>query len=85
MKTDYKKIYVYAFNFAKSPEQKSMNLETALAIWDILVKFKYLEEWKSFLNNHWGKSISKDTWNLFYDFQSGFSEFSKHDFDGKGF
>ena len=83
MTLDMKKIYQYAFVFAKSPEQKSLTLETAIAFWDILLpKFKYLEAWKEFLNLNWGKSISKDTWNLFYDFQNGFSKFQDHDFDG---
>ena len=82
MNKDFKKIYQYAFVFAKSPEQKSLNLETAIAFWDILLDFKYLEQWKGFLTTNWGKSISKDTWNLFYDFQSGFQGFDKHDFDG---
>jgi DCN1-like protein 1/2 len=64
--------------------QKSLSLETAIAFWDLLMtgRFKYLEEWKSFLIENHGKAISRDTWNLFWDFATNFTDFSSHDTDG---
>lgn len=82
--TTAKQIYLFTFNFAKIENQKNLSLETAIAFWDLLMaeRFEYLDEWKKFLNEHHGKAISKDTWNLFWDFATNFSDFSSHDTDG---
>ncbi|KAI8926435.1 Cullin binding-domain-containing protein [Entophlyctis helioformis] len=80
-----KRIYLFAFNFAKSSNQKSLPLESAIAFWDLLLgnKFKHLDLWKTFLEETHGKSISKDTWSLFWDFITNINDdFSNHDTDG---
>jgi DCN1-like protein 1/2 len=78
-----KQIYQFTFQFAKQQGQKSLPLETAIAFWDLLIlDFKYLELWKTFLVEKHGKAISKDTWNLFYDFIESFNGFKNHDTDG---
>jgi DCN1-like protein 1/2 len=61
-------------------------LETAVAYWNLLLcnslTFKELDVWTDYLTDVWGKAISKDTWNLFYDFQEGFTTYEEHDLDG---
>jgi DCN1-like protein 1/2 len=78
-----KQIYQFTFQFARQEGQKSLPLDTAIAFWDLLITdFKHMDLWKEFLLKKHGKGISKDTWNLFYDFIETFDEFKNHDIDG---
>jgi DCN1-like protein 1/2 len=78
-----KQIYQFTFQFARQENQKSLPLETAIAFWELLIAdFKYFDLWKTFLTEKHGKAISKDTWNLFYDFAETFDGFKNHDTDG---
>ncbi|KAK5669856.1 Scaffold-type E3 ligase [Batrachochytrium dendrobatidis] len=78
-------VYIFTFNFAKQSTQKGLGLESALAFWDLLLKDRYthLNMWKEFLEEAHGKSITKDTWCLFWDFTESINEdFSNYDDDG---
>nr|KAJ3399664.1 DCN1-like protein 1 [Polyrhizophydium stewartii] len=80
-----KKIYLFTFNFAKQSNQKTLSLESAIAFWDLLLagKYTHLDLWKQFLEETHGKSITKDTWALFWDFvETAKDDFSNHDDDG---
>ncbi|KAI8898158.1 potentiating neddylation domain-containing protein [Globomyces pollinis-pini] len=80
-----KLIYLFTFQFARLENQRALGFETAIAFWDLLLvgRFKYLELWKKFLTEHHGKAITKDTWNLFWDFITTSSpDFADHDTDG---
>ncbi|OAJ38410.1 hypothetical protein BDEG_22348 [Batrachochytrium dendrobatidis JEL423] len=66
-------------------ETGKLGLESALAFWDLLLKDRYthLNMWKEFLEEAHGKSITKDTWCLFWDFTESINEdFSNYDDDG---
>ncbi|KAI9363470.1 Cullin binding-domain-containing protein [Zopfochytrium polystomum] len=81
----FKQIYQYTFNFAKQTGQKSLDLETAVAFWGLLLsgRYKFLDDWTEFLTTNHKKAISKDTWNLFLDFVNAFKDdFSSHEDDG---
>ncbi|KAG7249518.1 hypothetical protein CRUP_022654 [Coryphaenoides rupestris] len=54
-------MYQFTFNFAKNPGQKGLELEMAVAYWNLLLteRFKFLDLWNRFL---------LDTWNLLLDF-----------------
>lgn len=47
----FKEIYLFSFNFAKPPNQKSLPLETAIAFWELLLngKYKHLDLWTTYL------------------------------------
>lgn len=78
-----KKVYSNVFLISRPENQKSLDLETALVFWDMFCSdFAYLEQWKEFLSTHSKKPISKDTWNLFWDFQLTFKGVDSHDTDG---
>lgn len=66
----FKDLYHFTFNYAKNSQQKSLDLELAIAYWNILLKdkFKFLNIWVDFLNESHKRAITRDTWNLLLDF-----------------
>lgn len=49
--TKFKDFYHFTFNYAKDPGQKGLDLEMAVAYWNIVLKdrFKFLDLWCKFL------------------------------------
>ncbi|CAF0968639.1 unnamed protein product [Brachionus calyciflorus] len=83
--TKFKDLYQFTFNFGKSPSQKSLDLEDAIAYWKMLLneRFCYLDLWIDFLNEHHKRSIPKDTWNLLLEFSTNINkDFSNYDEEG---
>lgn len=67
----FKKVYLFTYNFARTPNQKSLPLESATEYWKLLFakRFKtHMNNWINFLETEYKRSIAKDTWNCMYDF-----------------
>jgi DCN1-like protein 1/2 len=81
----FKEMYQFTFNFAKNPCQKSLDLEDAIAYWNMILaeRFPYLQMWIDFLREHHKRNIPKDTWNLLFDFSLVINkDFSNYDEEG---
>ena len=81
----FKDLYLFTFNYAKNPLQKSLDLEIAIAYWNILLKnrFKFLDLWIEYLRETHKRAITRDTWNLLLDFSVMIDEnLSNYDEEG---
>eukprot|EP00878_Enallax_costatus_P003752 GHUV01003968.1.p1 GENE.GHUV01003968.1~~GHUV01003968.1.p1 ORF type:complete len:254 (+),score=70.65 GHUV01003968.1:404-1165(+) len=68
----YQEVYNFAFSWAREKGQKCLQLETALAMWNLLYvddrRWQYIDDWCEFLQKHHNRAISKDTWVQLYEF-----------------
>lgn len=82
----FREIYNFAYMFSREKGQKCVHLETALAMWQLLVQpttWKYIEEWCEFLQEHHKRAVSKDTWTQLLDFMRNINDdFSNYDENG---
>lgn len=82
----FKQIYQYAYLFSREKGQKIVQLDVALAMWDLLLppsRWQHIEAWKEFLSTHHKRAVSRDTWNQLLDFIVGTKpDFSNYDDSG---
>ncbi|KAH8158835.1 hypothetical protein CIB48_g9414 [Xylaria polymorpha] len=76
----FRKVYRYAFVAGKEGDQRALSLEMALLYWDTLFKkpgqswigsttrINWLNEWKTFLEENWKRSVNRDMWNQTLEF-----------------
>ncbi|KAF8660707.1 hypothetical protein AX16_001574 [Volvariella volvacea WC 439] len=92
----FQKVYSYTFDFARAEGQRSLALDSAQALWGLLIPHgleggairtegwqpEFTQLWFDFLNGRGGKGVSKDTWIMFLDFvRSIDSKFEKYDME----
>lgn len=60
----------FTFGFAKDPTQKSLALDIATGLWELLLPeyFPLLQHWLKFVKANCRNSISKDVWMQVLDF-----------------
>ncbi|KAF0684465.1 Aste57867_23561 [Aphanomyces stellatus] len=68
----FAKIYAYTYNFAKEADQKSMPVESALALWELLLPghFQLLPKWLDYVKTHQKNAISRDVWMQLLEFST---------------
>ncbi|KAK9070606.1 hypothetical protein SSX86_011008 [Deinandra increscens subsp. villosa] len=79
----FKEIYIFAFGWAKEKGQKSLALDTAIGMWQLLFKEKQwplVDHWCQFLQARHNKAISRDTWSQLLEFARVRSEAPIPDF-----
>ncbi|GAB2276350.1 hypothetical protein Dimus_011080 [Dionaea muscipula] len=67
----FREIYNFAFAWAKEKGQKSLALDTAIGMWQLLFderKWPLIEHWCQFLQVRHNKAISRDTWSQLLEF-----------------
>ncbi len=81
----FKRVYLHTFPFALMPPAGVLGLETGLAYWELLLRgrFARLDEWKAFVEEK-GRGISRDTWNLLFEFVVGVNQVDLSDYDEEG-
>eukprot|EP00187_Rhodella_violacea_P005906 CAMPEP_0174892222 /NCGR_PEP_ID=MMETSP0167-20121228/7216_1 /TAXON_ID=38298 /ORGANISM="Rhodella maculata, Strain CCMP736" /LENGTH=196 /DNA_ID=CAMNT_0016130653 /DNA_START=150 /DNA_END=740 /DNA_ORIENTATION=- len=78
---DFRNFYVFAFAYNKDPDQKSLPLDTAKALWGLILegRFEHLALWLEFLETK-THSIPKDTYVLLLEFVYSInSDFTNYD------
>ncbi|KAL4301746.1 hypothetical protein GQ457_10G015860 [Hibiscus cannabinus] len=67
----FREIYNFAFGWAKEKGQKSLALDTAIGMWQLLFAEKqwpFVDHWCQFLEAQHNKAISRDTWSQLLEF-----------------
>ncbi|KAJ3385143.1 DCN1-like protein 1 [Lobulomyces angularis] len=81
-KDQFKEFYFFLFDFAKEEDSRNLNLEIAIALWEMLLPpfFKNLNLWIQYLKEEYQRPISRDPWMSLWDFiQQIDSDFSNFD------
>ena len=72
----FKRVFEYAFDFAKEPNHKSLPPETATAMFKVLLagRWPLVDEWCAFLEKHEIKAVTRDTWTQTLEFSRQIGE-----------
>jgi DCN1-like protein 1/2 len=83
----FRKVYRYAFGFACDPGQRLLPLDTAAALWALLLpdaRWARTAAWCEFLRARGARPVARDLWNMLLDFIAGVdqADFAGHDGEG---
>ncbi|KAL3091205.1 hypothetical protein niasHS_004139 [Heterodera schachtii] len=69
-RTKFRDLYQFIFKYVKAAGQSSLELDTAVACWQVLLegRDRRVGAWVDFLRARKVKGIPRDTWNLFLEF-----------------
>ncbi|KAM1122827.1 hypothetical protein ACFX2I_004320 [Malus domestica] len=82
----FREVYNFAFDWAKEKGQKSLALDTAIGMWQLVFAEKqwpYVEHWCQFLPARHNKAISRDTWSQLLEFATAVDP-SLSNYDAEG-
>jgi hypothetical protein len=65
-----KEFYVFIFGLLMQNEgQRSLSVDEACAMWSLVFdKWPLLADWNNFIQTQYKKAISRDVWNMLFDF-----------------
>jgi len=81
----FRDLYQFAFTYAKPASSRYLDVSTAIAYWSLIFQGKdpRVPLWIQFLNEQQQRGVSRDTWNLFFDFLVSTNEsYSNYDSEG---
>lgn len=81
----FRQFYQFTFNYARTSTQRCLDVDVAIEYWKLVFggNFGYLPLWIKFLHEKKVRAISRDTWNLLYDFSTTIQpDFSNYDAEG---
>ncbi len=66
----FRSFYDYTYGFGRDEGQKNVALETAVALWGIVLagRFPHLEEWCEFVTSKGLRVVTKDLWSQLLEF-----------------
>ncbi|KAG2901199.1 hypothetical protein PC116_g10645 [Phytophthora cactorum] len=69
-RAEFSTIYSFTFGFSKDPTQKSLALELAVGLWDLLLPghFQWRRHWLQYVRENSRSVVSKDLWLQVLDF-----------------
>ena len=73
--SDFRNFYMYAFDYNKPPENRSLPIETARQLFPLVLagRFRHLDLWLDFLKDR-KLAISRDSYSLLLDFANTIDE-----------
>nr|XP_039262501.1 DCN1-like protein 5 [Styela clava] len=83
--SEFKNIYRYAFDFAREPDQRCIDIEVAKGMLQLLLgsKWSMFSKFYDFLEKSRYKSLNRDQWNNVLEFSRAIKpDFSNYDVDG---
>jgi hypothetical protein len=74
-----KEFYVFIFGLLMQNEgQRSLSVDEACAMWSLVFdKWPLLADWNNFIQTQYKKAISRDVWNMLFDFTQ--TDLAKYD------
>lgn len=64
-------IYNFSYLFSREKGQKILQQDVAIALWRLLLtreRWRYIDDWCTFLEEHHNRAISRDTWQQLLEF-----------------